>query len=201
MEDLDCIQIIKTKETGPEVDDAISELVDRHSGIYIQVSKQYVPPSCDFFHSQEDVRRDIPTFIWTVAKDYDPERGCKFSSYLGERARWFFCNAIKKREDISNVSYDDSFWDSYQDPNAKINIEEKDMLSSIMKKIDQIPDERAREIFRLRYVEGTKNKTMSWHKISDLTGISHQGCIDIHQKYIQEIKESLKNEEKFLTFD
>lgn len=200
MEDLDCISIIQTKHVGPEVDDAISELVDRHSGIYIQISKQYVPESCDFFHSQEDVRREIPTFIWNVAKDFDPQKGCKFSSYLGERARWYFCNSIKKREDISNVSYDDSFWDSYQAPSSDADIEEKDLLSSIMKKISTIEDPRAKQIFHLRYVEGTKNKTMSWHKISEITGISHQGCIDIHERYIKELKESLKNEEKFLTF-
>jgi DNA-directed RNA polymerase specialized sigma subunit len=58
---------------------------------------------------------------------------------------------------------------------------------------DTHKDCRVKNIITLRYKIGDKNKTMSWKEISDKVNVSIQGCINIHDRFIEEIKKEIQN--------
>jgi DNA-directed RNA polymerase specialized sigma subunit len=58
---------------------------------------------------------------------------------------------------------------------------------------DNHEDQRVKKIINLRYKVGNKNKTMPWKDISEKVNVSIQGCINIHDRFIEEIKKELQN--------
>jgi len=52
--------------------------------------------------------------------------------------------------------------------------------------IEESKDERVKKIFKMRYKSGTR--LTPWKKIAKNLGLSIQGCINIHNKHLQEIK-------------
>ena len=75
------------------------------------------------------------------------------------------------------------------------NLEKKldlDSFSSIMNIVQTYADERIYEIFKLRYIEGYKNKVMPWKMVSENLNMSIQGCINIHDATISKLQNKLK---------
>ena len=52
--------------------------------------------------------------------------------------------------------------------------------------IDDSKDERVKKIFKMRYKNGTR--LTPWKKIAKKLDLSIQGCINIHNKHLTEIK-------------
>jgi hypothetical protein len=52
-------------------------------------------------------------------------------------------------------------------------------------------DKRMQRIFLLRYVTGNKNKVMPWKIIAKKLDLSIQGCINIHNNFIEKIKNKI----------
>jgi DNA-directed RNA polymerase specialized sigma subunit len=66
------------------------------------------------------------------------------------------------------------------------NIEKEELIKNIFKKIDCIEDSRVKKIFTMRYKSGIK--LTPWKKIAKKLDLSIQGCINIHNKHLTEIK-------------
>jgi len=65
-------------------------------------------------------------------------------------------------------------------------IEKEELIKNIFKKIDCIKDARVKKIFTMRYKNG--RKLTPWKKIAKKLDLSIQGCINIHNKHLTEIK-------------
>ena len=46
----------------------------------------------------------------------------------------------------------------------------------------------------MRYKDGVRNKLTPWKKIAKKLKLSIQGCINIHEKFIKEIKKEFKHD-------
>ena len=83
-----------------------------------------------------------------------------------------------------NIS--DIFDTKVSEEDAIKKIEEKEDIAKIFSALDYIKDKRVKQIFKMRY--GGDRKLTSWKKIAKKLDISIQGCINIHNKHLTEIK-------------
>ena len=65
-------------------------------------------------------------------------------------------------------------------------IEEKENLNRVYKAIKDIKDPRVEKIFTMRYKDN--KKLTPWKKIAKKLDLSIQGCINIHNKHLNQIK-------------
>ena len=153
--------INKVKEEGDSF--SVKELIDRHSGIYVEMVNKYLPDDMDGI-MKNDVLEDKNFCIYDAAIKFDESKNTKFPQ----------CSVDQTFE--SNVSCD----------SATNKIQTKEDIERIFLAIDLIKDNRAKKIFKMRY-KNTKKLT-PWKNIAKKLDLSIQGCINIHNKHLTEIK-------------
>ena len=175
-------------------EEALLELVNRHSGIYVDMVKKFGSKSLT--HCQiGDILDEKEYNIYKAALDYDETRS-KFSTFLANKAK-FICLTEKTKTLKKNRSIDYEnieFCSSSKDNNPQEHCLEQESYSRIMNMIMEHKDERITTIFFERYFCGKLNKLKPWKKIAKKIGMSTQGCINIHNKTLEQFKNKLKNE-------
>ena len=71
-------------------------------------------------------------------------------------------------------------------------IEHNELIKKVIEIAKKNPDKRIKKILDMRY-SLTYNKPSSWKEIAIKLNMSIQGCIDIHNKFIQKIKKEITN--------
>ena len=179
----DIYLINKVKEFGDT--DSVKELINRHSGIYIEMVNKYLPDSIEGINKY-DVLEDKDFCIYDAAIKFDKNKNAKFSTYVGNLARWRCLNIFNRNVRFPQCSVNQIFDDRVScDPGIN-KIEEKEDMERIFLAVDSIPDKRVKQIFKMRYREG--QKLTPWKKIAKKLDLSIQGCINIHNKHLTEIK-------------
>jgi hypothetical protein len=88
-------------------------------------------------------------------------------------------------ENIADTpSSEDLIYDSIKD----------DIFKKVISMIKKNPDTRVEKIFNMRYIIGSKNRVMPWNKIGKELNLSIQGCINIHNSAIKQVKQELSKE-------
>jgi len=192
--DLELISLIK-KDEDPSLH--LSELIERHSGIYLDIINTYASRDSNFIDRNELIK-DKNYNIYQAAVKYDPNRGAKFSTYLGNETKWLCLNTYNKNKrhptittETLDLLHPDLELYSYS---VKENLK-KVSLTKVLQLISRHPDKRVEKIFNMRYIIGKKNKVMPWKNIGKKMNLSIQGCINIHNSAIQSIRETIKDKE------
>lgn len=189
--DLTLIQRIQ--KSGCE--DSLRQLIARHTGICISIARQFFPAqsgivSVDFSGEKDGI-------IYEAALDFDPKKGVKFCTLLGNRVRWYCLNKLNKNARYVGCEADTlEFLVNQGQLNHEPNfLEEAGYVFSIL---DQLKDKRISQIFRLRYFSGKKLR--SWSSICKEMKMSHQGVINIHNRAIAFLKDKMasKNNSDFV---
>lgn len=176
-------------------EDALKELICRHSGIYIDMIKVYAGKSFnqnqlnDFIDQKDSV-------IYEAAKKYDPERS-KFSTYLANKTK-YLCLSEKTRfqKESKIISLDDiDFCQSDKSLSPDEDCVHNESMANIMKMILNHQDSRVREIFQMRYFKTKTNKLTPWKVIAKKLDLSAQSCINIHNRTLKFFKNRIKNEQ------
>jgi RNA polymerase sigma factor (sigma-70 family) len=180
--DIDCIKKVKIAHDG----EALQTLVGRHSGIYLEMIHRYMPNDHDNITKRELIS-EKDSFIYQCALDFDPNIKIKFSTYIGNMIKWKCMNIhnVSKRRKFEPIN---DVQEVCQQSNLHADIESTELKTLINGVLQGYPDRRAKKIFRLRYVDGQKNKVMPWKKIAKELDMSIQGCINIHNKLIKTIQ-------------
>ena len=176
-------KVKKYKDEG-----SIKELINRHSGIYVDMVNKYIPESNEGLN-KEDILQDKDFCIYDAAIKYDECKNTKFSTFVGNLARWKCLNIYNK-----NIKFPQETLDSDQKINLEpknfydemSKIEEKENLNRVYKAIKNIEDPRVEKIFKMRYKDN--KKLTPWKKIAKKLDLSIQGCINIHNKHLNQIK-------------
>ena len=182
----------KIKESSDE--GALVELVNRHSGIYIDMIKRFGLRSLpkDIIGNIIDEKEYN---IYKAAIDYDETRA-KFSTHLANKTK-FICLTEKTKmfKNKENTNYNElEFCQHSTDNTPDESFIEKERYVRVMNMIFEHKDKRIRTIFTERYFNGKLNKLKPWHQIAKKVGLSTQGCINIHNKTIEQFKNKIKNE-------
>jgi|TARA_R110002020_G_scaffold89952_2_gene219450 DNA-directed RNA polymerase specialized sigma subunit len=184
------------QEKNDEV--ALGELISRHSGIYVDMLKKFGYNSLSF-NQISDIMQDKDYVIYKAALEYKPEKA-KFSTHLANKTKYMCLTqktknkknsrlvSFEEREEERNISHKDK--SKTPDENCIFNDSFKRILNLIFKHRDS----RLQTIFKERYFEGKGCKLKPWKLVAEKVNLSAQGCINIHDKAIKEIKSKIENE-------
>lgn len=181
MEDLDLIKNIKRKQ-DPE---SLRKIIERHSGIYVDMVNKYLPDSQEGIY-KKDVLEDKNYCIYDAVIKFDEKKQTKFSTYLGNIAKWKCLNLYNKKTKFPQQSMDSTKIEKFYCESDIKSIEDVENIENIYSIVSKSKDKRVRKIFKMRY-SGDK-KLMPWKKIAKKLDLSIQGCINIHNNYLKEIK-------------
>jgi RNA polymerase sigma factor (sigma-70 family) len=185
----DLILIKKVQKQNDQ--NSLNELIERHSGIYLDMVNQVIPNNCTFL-DKNDLIEDKNYSIYKAVLAYDPNKKAKFSTYLGNETRWKCLNLFNRGIKYQYSDIEDHKEDNRFSESDKIEeISSKEILEKIFSLASQHSDKRIFKIFNLRYKVGNGNKLMSWKNIAKQINISIQGCINIHNKFLEEIKKEI----------
>tara|TARA_R110000772_G_scaffold2302_1_gene7933 strand:+ start:1631 stop:2203 length:573 start_codon:yes stop_codon:yes gene_type:complete len=179
--DLSLINKIKSENDNG----CLTELINRHSGIYVYIVDQYTKNN--FSNNREFILDDKDYVIYKSALDYDPSRNSKFSTYLANQTKWKCLNSINKSKKQKEVPLEAAYSrvsdadDSFE---TLSKIEAFDMFNAMLR---EETDPRVKKIIDIRY-NTTNNKLIPWRRASKELDMSIQGCINIHDKFINKVK-------------
>ena len=182
-----------------ESEASLQELVNRHSGIFLDIVNNYVPNNSPTSHKQ-DIIDEIQYYIYNAGLKYDQTRGAKFSTFLGNEAKWLCLNQHYKNKKYllaASPEGDFAFHNRAKEddePESSPHVNEA-LLCKIFEIIERHPDERVRRIFKIRYVDPEFNKLTPWQQVGKKLKMSIQGCINIHNSAIKIIRKNLKENE------
>jgi DNA-directed RNA polymerase sigma subunit (sigma70/sigma32) len=180
MEDLQLIEKIKNEND----ENSLIELIERHSGIYIDMVNRYLPQHSDGICKQ-DVIEEKDYSIYNAALSYDDQRNTKFSTHLGNLTKWKCLNIYNKNLKFPQQSIENVY---HIKENPKIE-ENEQLYKEVLKIADSKKDKRIQKIIRMRYGKG--KRLTPWKNIAKEVDLSIQGCINIHNKFIKEARTKL----------
>ena len=176
-------QLVQNVKDNNAADSAIKELILRHSGIFISIVTSHFERS-NFLKFGLELIQEKDYYIYQAALKYNPSKKTKFSTFLGNEARWLCLNTYnkhKKQSKIFNHKYNNlEFLMKTHAPDPKESLD-IDSYEKILEIVKEHKDNRVGRIFNLRYEEGKQNKLMPWKDVAKEMGLSIQGCINIHK--------------------
>ena len=198
------LDLIENVQKNVNRNQSLNELIQRHSGIYFSIVNKFFPES-KAIATKLNIDRDLvfdskDYVIYQSALSYDKTRGAKFSTHIGNQARYFCLSQINKAKNF--VPFEPSeFENIFVDEAAVHEKIDASLSSKVIEIIRNMPDERIYEIFKLRYLESKGERVTPWSKIHKK--ISHaktkgrhltiQGCINLHNKALKEIRKKIHN--------
>jgi RNA polymerase sigma factor (sigma-70 family) len=172
---------------------SLNLLIERHSGIYLDMVNSVIPNNCDFL-DKNDIIDDKNISIYKAVMNFDENKNTKFSTYLGNETRWKCLNLFNRGTKYKYLDINDFNNDENLSDDEMLNkISSKEILDKVFYLANTHKDDRVRNIINLRYKIGEGNKTMPWKNISEQVNVSIQGCINIHDRFIEEIKKEIQN--------
>jgi RNA polymerase sigma factor (sigma-70 family) len=172
---------------------SLNLLIERHSGIYLDMVNSVIPNNCDFL-DKNDIIDDKNISIYKAVMNFDENKKTKFSTYLGNETRWKCLNLFNRGTKYKYLDINDFNNDENLSDDEMLNdISSKEILDKVFFLANTHKDDRVRNIINLRYKIGEGNKTMPWKNISEKVNVSIQGCINIHDRFIEEIKKEIQN--------
>ena len=183
--DSDYTLISNIQEENDE--DSLLEIIDRHSGIFHTMVNQFMShPQCSLDKSLLVGEKD--STIYSAALNYDPTRKTKFSTHLANQTKWKCLNILNKKKKNKEFQLDDN--SNYDEPFSDgflREIDKGEAFSLFNKCLKKEKDERVKKILDLRYGVDN-NKLTPWRKIAKELDMSIQGCINIHNRFINKVK-------------
>ena len=177
-----------------DAEKCLKVLINRHSGLCIDMINGYVSKSHNETLRQELIKeKDYQ--IYHSALKFDPTRGSKFSTYLGNEIKWKCLNIYNRNKKRQTVPVEEDLINYYSYGNPPSDSRENsEIFENIMSQAKSHPDKRVWVIFNLRYIEGKKNTVMPWKNISEELNMSIQGCINIHDSALKQFPNKIRKE-------
>ena len=167
--------------------DSLMVIIDRHSGIFHSMVNHFMSHPQNSLDKSQIVGEKDST-IYSAALNYDPDRKTKFSTHLANQTKWKCLNALNKRKKNKEIFIDDEY--TYVEPSCDsfiTDINKGEAMSVFKKCLKEEKDERVKKIVDMRYEAGN-NKLMPWRYIAEELNMSIQGCINVHNKFINKVK-------------
>lgn len=184
IKDEDLINNIKNNK---HTDKSLNVLIDRHSGICMDMINSYMSSGYNSSLRQELID-DKDYQIYESALKFDPNKGTKFSTYLGNEIKWKCLNIYNKNKKRMHIPVEENLIDYFSYLSKEDSGDSSEKFNEIINKAQSYSDKRIGQIFYLRYVVGKNNSVMPWKNISSNLNMSIQGCINIHNAFIENFK-------------
>lgn len=189
--------VIKEIQEEKNVESNLLKLIDRHSGIFIEMVKHYVPQNSEY-SNRDDLLSEKDYHIYKAIKSFDFTKNVKFVTHLGNQAKYLCLNTYNKNKKKLEINCEEikldwiSFLSEEEHMSNIIKSDSKELLKKINNYLERHKDERVKKIFELRYFSYKDNKIKPWRLIYKEIGMSIQGCINLHKKTIKELRRIVK---------
>jgi DNA-directed RNA polymerase specialized sigma24 family protein len=180
--DLSLINRIKNGDGG----DSLTSLIERHSGIYVYVVDQFTK-SPNSIIDRDTIMQEKDLAIYAAALNYNPNCKSKFSTYLANEAKWKCLNAISKAKRKRETSLEELKNDLSSDDDSCQQLIRVESFNFFKNMLNKEKDKRVKKIIDIRY-NTTNNKLVPWRVVAKELDMSIQGCINIHNKFINKVK-------------
>lgn len=198
MENISDSDLIKNIKNKKKVNECLQELINRHSGIYLDIVNSFLR-NCNNDTLRDEIINEKEFAIYNSVLKYDENKGTKFSTFLGNEAKWMCLNASNKNKkyiELNDTSYD---FEKIKYECEKANQDFKEIiLKDFNAQLKNHPDKRIQKIFSMRY-SGNKKLT-PWRKISKEMNLSIQGCINIHNSALKTITKTIRSKYDITSF-
>ena len=175
----------KLKEEG--CNESFIELSQRYENVFYKICQKYKNALQNVGIQPEDVYEEKNVVLLKCALSFDPDRKTKFSTWLGNYAKFTCLNYINSKRYIFNSETDELHRyveENQQAPTVEVFTEESNIIFSCL---GRLRDKRIKKIFKMRYFYVSK-KERTWKCISDEIGVSIQTAINLHKKGLTLIK-------------
>ena len=181
----------KLKKDGCE--EIFLELCRRYENVYYKICQKYKHALVKSGVQPEDVYAEKDLIVLKCALSYDPNRGAKFSTWLGNYAKFTCLNYVNSKKYIFHADSEelhDFLEESQFAPDLTDNLSEE--FDIMLSTLDGLKDARIKKIFRMRYFYD-KKRDGTWKNISESLNMSIQTAINLHKKGLGLLKNRLKN--------
>jgi RNA polymerase sigma factor (sigma-70 family) len=178
----------KLKRDGCE--QSFLELCRRYENVYYKICQKYRYALIKAGVQPEDVFAEKDLIVLKCALTFDPSRKTKFSTWLGNYAKFTCLNFVNSKKFIFNADTEElhSFMEEAQYTSDIQDFTEEAKIA--LKILNELQDERIKKIFKMRYFRD-KKKDGTWKKISEELGMSIQTAINLHKKGLRLLKNRL----------
>ena len=183
--------VIKEIQEEKNVESNLSKIIDKHSGIFIEMVKHYVPENSEY-SNRDDLLSEKNYQIYKAIKSFDFSKNVKFVTHLGNQAKYLCLNTYNKNKKKPEVNCEEmkldwiSFLSEEEHVSNIIKSDSKELFKRINEYLENHKDQRVKKIFDLRYFSYKDNKIKPWRLIHKEIGMSIQGCINLNKKTIKE---------------
>jgi RNA polymerase sigma factor (sigma-70 family) len=172
-----------------QCNESLKELVNRHSGMIFNMGKKYCP-SCNL--DINDLNDNKYWIIFNAIQSYDPNKGSKFSTWLGNQIRFFCLNHKNKNNKFvptENSSLEFFINDFLKKENTT---NKKEVINKIVDLFNQISDPNTKNAIYYRYFYD-KERILNYAEIAEILSVTPQTVLNWHNKFIDFAKKKLTN--------
>jgi RNA polymerase sigma factor (sigma-70 family) len=185
LEDRDLLERVK----GTMCEGSMKLLIKRHTPLCLKVMKRYTPAMLITGVYDRNMYKELNVLIYKAMMSFNPDKGVKFSTWLGNQARYFCLNILNRKKKL--ILLDEDSLDMIASSNEqKNNRSTKDITEYIFNILDQMKDYRISKVFNFRYFSSDK-KDSSWEIVAKKIGVSTQTAINLHNKGKRVLKKKL----------
>jgi len=184
--------LVESIKNNSNAEKCLEVLINRHSGLCINMINGYMSKNHNDSLRQELIKeKDFQ--IYNSALKYNPQKGSKFSTYLGNEIKWKCLNLYNRDKRRKTVPVEEELINYFSYQNSQNSID-NELFDNIINQAENHSDKRIGKIFHLRYVEGNKNSVMPWKSISSIMKMSIQGCINLHNSALKQFRNKIRKE-------
>ena len=166
------------------------ELSQRYENVFYKICQKYRFALKKVGVQPEDVYEEKDTVLLKCALSYDPSRNTKFSTWLGNYAKFTCLNFINSKKYIFNTETEDLQKFIEENLHAPVTENFSEEAKIILDKLAQLKDKRIEKIFKMRYFYSEK-KESTWKAISEEIGVSIQTAINLHKKGLKTLRNQI----------
>ena len=187
LSDDELISNVKTKLCN----DSFAVLSEKYEKVFYKICHKYSYALEKHGISVDDIFERKDEVLYERILKFDPSKGMRFSSYVGNYAKFLCLNSMTARKLL--INYDDEevkkFIEDNQQNNSLSDPPNYENLHYIYK---SLKTKDLKDIIRLRYFNRDK---LNWNSISKILGISIQTAISRHNRAIKTLKMKIKSKD------
>ena len=171
-------------------DESYRELCKRCENIFYRICHRYRVGLQKVGLDIQDIFDERDSIILTCAKNFKAGKKTKFSTYVGNYARYLCLTSINKRKRLVDPESEDikNFLENREQFTLH-DSNESGLIENVAHYFNGILNPRFKKVLELRYYT---DKPMSWKEISKEMNISVQTAISIHNNAIKSLKNKIK---------
>jgi len=172
--------------------DSYLELCRRYEKVFYKVCQRYSSVFTSVGIPIADILDDKDSIIYFCVKKFDPTRGAKFSTFVGNYARFLCLKSILSKKHCSDFS-DDSINELIESRQIAQEYESSNTIfgaSLVNEAVEKLENPIHRKIIHLKYY--AQAGPVTWKTIANDMKISVPTVIGIHGRAIRNLKRKIK---------